>query len=155
MPRRGPLLVAIAAGAVLAGPVTGARASDAGIRATIDAYNHRVAADEARIVAAAAAYDRTRRPAPLVNALTREVRDLRALQGQLVRQPASTARGRRGRDDVVRGLGLIASGYSALAGDVRAAGASRPVTAAQVNAAQAADRRGHNLVVAGLRLLSG
>lgn len=155
MARRGPLLAAIAAGTVLVGPVTIARASDAGIRASIDAYNHRVAADEARIVAAAAAYNRTGRPAPLVKALTGEVRDLRTLQGRLVHQPASTARGRRGRDDVVRGLGLIASGYSALAGDVRAAGARRPVTAAQVSAARAADRRGHNLVVAGLRLLSG
>ncbi len=148
------LRAVVAAGAALAGPVAVAQASDAAIRATIGAYNSRVANDEARIVSAANAYDRNHRPAPLVGALTHEVGDLRALRAKLGRESGSTARGRRGKDDVVRGLGLIASGYSALAGDVRAASAQRPVTATEVNAARAADRRGHNLVVAGLKLLS-
>jgi hypothetical protein len=152
--RRGPLLSAIAAGAVLAGPVAGAQASDSSIRSTIDAYNARIARDEARIVSTANTYDHTRQPAPLVNALNHEVSDLHALRAKLARDSGSTPRGRRGRADVVKGLGFIAAGYTALARDVKAAGANKPVPSSQVNAARAADRRGHNLVVAGLKLLS-
>ena len=152
--RRGPMLSAIAACAVLAGPVAGAQASDSTIRATIDAYNARIAKDEARIEKAAAGYDRTRHATPLVNALNHEVGDLHALRTKLARDSGSTAHGRRGTADVVKGLGLIATGYTALARDVKAAGANKSVPTSQVNAARAADRKGHNLVVAGLKLLS-
>ena len=84
------LLSAIVVGAMLAGPVAGAQASDSTVRATIDAYNTRVAKDEARIVDTAATYDKTRNATPLVNALHREVRDLRALKAQLGRESGST-----------------------------------------------------------------
>jgi hypothetical protein len=151
--RRGPLLSSIAACAMLAGPVAGAQASDSTVRSTIGAYNGRIAQDEARIVNTAATYDKTRNATPLIDALNHEVRDLRALKGKLTRQSGSTARGRRGRSDVVKGLGLIATGYTALARDVRAASAQKPVTTGEVNAARTADRRGHNLVVTGLKLL--
>jgi len=151
--RRGPLLSSIAACAMLAGPVAGAQASDSTVRSTIDAYNGRIAQDEARIVNTAATYDRTGDATDLIGALTREVRDLRTLQGKLARESGSTARGRRGRTDVAKGLGLIATGYTALARDVRAASAQKPVTPGEVNAARAADRRGHTLVITGLRLL--
>lgn len=154
MSRRARLLSAIAACGVLAGPVSAALASDSTIRATIDADNARIGGDEAGIVRAASAYDRNHRSAPLIAALNREVRDLRALQARLARQSGSTARGRRGKQDVVTGLGLIAAGYAGLARDVRAASAHMPVTAGEVRAARAADRRGHNRVVAGLKLLS-
>jgi hypothetical protein len=151
--RRGPLLSSIAACAILAGPVAGAQASDSTIRGTIDAYNGRIANDEARILETAATYDKTRDATPLINALHHEVRDLRALRGKLARESGSSARGRRGRADVVKGLGLIATGYSALAKDVSAASASKPVTNGELEAARAADRKGHNLVITGLKLL--
>jgi hypothetical protein len=152
--RRSPVLSAIAVCAILAGPVAAVQASDSSVRATIDAYNGRIAKDEARIVTTAAIYNKTHRPMPLVTALNHEVGDLRALQGKLAHESATTTRGRNGKNDVVKGLGLIATGYTALAKDVRAAGAQRPVSAAQVSAARSADRKGHNLVVAGLKLLS-
>jgi hypothetical protein len=88
-----------------------------------------------------------------VNALNHEVSDLQALKGKLAGESGSTARGRRGRGDVVQGLGLIATGYTALACDGHAASAAKPVTGAQVSAARTADGKGHNLVVAGLKLL--
>jgi len=151
--RRGPLLSAIATGAILAGPVAGAQASDSTIRSTIDAYNARIAKDEARILKAAATYDKTRQSTPLITALDHEVGDLRALKSRLARESGSSARGRKGKQDVVRGLGLIATGYSALAKDVHAASASKPITNGELNAARSADRKGHDLVVAGLKLL--
>jgi hypothetical protein len=54
---------------------------------------------------------------------------------------------------VAKGLGLIATGYAALARDVRAASAQKPLTTGEVNAARAADRKGHILVITGLKLL--
>jgi Ni/Co efflux regulator RcnB len=151
--QRGSVLSAIAACAVLAGPVAGAQASDSNVRSTIDAYNGRIAKDESRILNTAATYDKTHNATPLVNALHHEVRDLRALKAKLGRERGSTARGRRGRSDVVKGLGLIAGGYNALAKDVRTAGAHRQVTSSQLQSARADDKKGHNLVIKGLRLL--
>lgn len=151
--RRGSLLSAVAACAILAGPVGGAQASDSTIRATIDAYNARIAKDEARVLKSADTYDKTHDATPLVNALHHEVRDLRGLKAKLGHESGSSIRGRRGRQDVVKGLGLIATGYTALARDVHAASASRPVTSSQLATARSADRRGHDLVVKGLKLL--
>ncbi len=92
--------------------------------------------------------------AALVRALRHEVIDLRSLRGKLIRESASTAKGRRGKSDVTEGLGLIASAYAALARDVTAASRSRSVSRAKVLAAVAADRKGRAKLRAGLKLLS-
>lgn len=151
--RRCSLLSPIAVCAVLSGPIAAAQASDTTVRATIDSYNSKILKDESKILSAASSYDQTHNSAPLTAALRHEVSDLHSLKGKLAKESASTSKGRKGKDDVVKGLGLIASGYSALAKDVQAASANKPVTKAQLNAAKAADSKGHKLVVAGLKLL--
>lgn len=109
--------------------------------------------DEGGVLHGVAAYKK-HHASVLVRALRREVTDLRSLRGKLIRESASTARGRRGKSDVTQGLGLIASAYAALARDVAASSRSMSVSRAKVLAAVAADRRGRAKLRAGLKLLS-
>lgn len=152
--RRAPFVSSLAALAILAGPMASAQASDASVRAAINSYNTKITKDEARILRAAATYHKTHRSAGLVAALKKEVIDLRALEHKLARQKASTANGHKGQADVIKGLSDIAKGYGSLAKEVKAASASKPVSAASLRAAQSIDKRGHNLVVKGLKLLA-
>lgn len=151
--RRSVVLSAVGLCAVLAGPLASAQASNATIRATISSYSSRIARDEAGVLRGVAAFKKHHAPV-LVRALRHEVGDLNSLRGKLTRESASSARGRRGKSDVVAGLGLIASAYGALARDVAAASKSMGVSQAKVRAAVAADNRGRAKLRAGLKLLS-
>lgn len=152
--RRAPFAGPLAALAILAGPIGSAQASDASIRAAINSYNTKITKDESRIVTAAATYHKTHRSASLIAALKKEVTDLHALEHKLARQKATTPNGRKGQADVVKGLSDIAKGYGSLAKEVKAASAQKSVSQASLRAAQAIDKRGHNLVVKGLKLLA-
>jgi len=151
--RRYVVSAAVGLCAILAGPLASAHASNATIRATINSYGPKIGRDEVRVLHAVTAYKK-HHAAALVRALRHEVTDLRSLRGKLIRESASTAKGRRGKSDVTEGLGLIASAYAALARDVTAASRSRSVSRAKVLAAVAADRKGRAKLRAGLKLLS-
>lgn len=150
--RRYAVSAAVGVCAVLAGPLASAHASNATIRATISNYSPRLGQDEARVARAVTTYKKHHSSA-LVGALRHEVTDLRALRTKLIREPASTARGRTGKTDVTQGLGLIASAYAALARDLAAASRSRPVSRAKVLGVVATDRKGRAKLRAGLKLL--
>ncbi len=136
-----------------AAPVSAAQASDAGIAATFVAANPHIASDEAAVAKAVKAYNHNHQARPVVRALGHEVGDLRRLARAIGHQRASTGRGRRAKAEIIKGLSLIAGGYSALASDVEKAHAGDPVPSSAVPAAKARARRGRAKLVAGLRLL--
>jgi hypothetical protein len=147
------LAAAVAACAALAGPSGVARASDASIASTFAAASRHLNADEAAVAKAVKRYQRSGRVHPVIAVLGHEVRDIRALRRAINHQSASTRKGRRGKADVISGLSLIGSAYSALASDIRSAHAGHPVPTSKVRAAVARERRGRAKLVAGLRLL--
>jgi hypothetical protein len=147
------VVAAIAACGALVGPAGVAQASDASIASTFAAASRHLNADEAAVAKAVKRYRSSGRVRPVIAVLRREVRDIRTVRRRINRQSASTAKGRRGKTDVISGLSLIASAYAVLASDIRKAHAGHPVATSKVRAAVVRERRGRAKLVAGLRLL--
>jgi hypothetical protein len=138
--------------AALAGPIAAAQASDNDLRTTLNQYSPKIVKDENAVKKGLKEYPKGKSK-PLIRALKHEVSDLHALNKALKAESASSAKGSKGKKDVVKGLGLIASAYSALERDVQAAHGGA-VPASEVNAAVATDKKGRTKLLAGLRLLS-
>jgi hypothetical protein len=137
--------------AVFAGPVAIAQASDNDIRTTLNHYAPKIVKDENAVKTGLSEYPKGK-PKPLERALKHEVSDLHALKKTLSHESASSAKGRKGKKDIVKGLTLIASAYSSLRADVLAVDGGA-VPASQVNAAVATDKKGRTKLLAGLSLL--
>jgi len=148
--RRGVLLAAVMC-AALAGPVAAAQASDNDLRNTLNTYSPKIVKDENAVKKGLAEYPKGKSK-PLIRALTHEVADLHALRKALSQESASTAKGAKAKKDIVEGLGLIASAYSALKRDVQAAHGGK-VPGTEVDAAVATDKKGRTKLLAGLKLL--
>jgi hypothetical protein len=145
------VLSGVAVCAVLGGPVAAAQASDNTLKSTLNAYAPKIKHDEAAVKAGLNEYSKGK-VRPLVRALNHEVADLHALKRALAHESGSSRKGRRAKRDIVQGLGLIASAYTALRQDVQAAHGG-PVPVAEVNAAVHTDRQGRTKLLAGLKLL--
>ena len=150
--RRCSVLTGVALCAVLGGGVGVAQASDNTMRATLNAAAPKIVRDENAVGNGLKGYPQGK-IRPLVRALNHEVADLRALQRKLSKEQASSARGKKAKTDIVKGLSLIASAYGALAKDIRIAQGG-PVPKSQVDAAIATDRKGRSKLKAGLNLLA-
>ncbi|MGP0037338.1 MAG: hypothetical protein ACLP4R_22610 [Solirubrobacteraceae bacterium] len=137
--------------AVFAGPVAVAQASDNDIRTTLNLYAPKIVKDENAVKKGLSEYPKGK-PKPLERALKHEVSDLHALKKTLSHESASSAKGRKGKKDIVKGLTLIASAYSSLRADVLAVHGGA-VPASEVNAAVATDKKGRTKLLAGLSLL--
>ena len=138
--------------AVLAGPIAAAQASDNTLRGTLNSFAPKIVRDENAVRNGIIGYPKGR-VKPLVRALHHEVVDLHALSSKLTHERASSARGRKAKANIVRGLGLIAKAYGALRRDVQAAHGG-PVARSKVNAAVRTDKKGRRKLLAGLQLLS-
>ena len=150
--RRFSVLSGVALCAVLVGPVAVAQASNNTLRATLNHYAPKISKDENAVRNGLIGYPRGK-VRPLVRALTHEVGDLRALRNKLKHEKASSAKGRKAKTDIVKGLSLIANAYGALRTAVKAAHGG-PVPKAKVNAAVATDKKGRKKLLAGLHLLA-
>jgi hypothetical protein len=149
--RRCSLLSGVALCAVLVGPIAAAQASDSTLRATLNNYAPKIVKDENAVKSGLAGYPKGK-VKPLVRALNREVNDLNRLKAALTHDSGSSAAGRKAKKEIVKGLGLIASAYSALRADVQAAHGGA-VSKAKVNAAVNTDKKGRTKLLAGLKLL--
>jgi hypothetical protein len=151
--RRYLLSSGVALCALLAGPIAGAQASDSTIITTLNQWGPRIVRDEKAIAKGLTAYTH-HKAKPLEKALGHEVGDLHMLGHALAGESASSATGRKAKGDIVKGLGLIAKAYGALAKDVKAAhGQGVPV--AKVQAAIATDKKGRADLQRGIKLLGG
>ena len=151
--RRRLVLTGVAACAILGGPVAVAQASDNTLRATLNAAAPKIQHDENAVKSGLSNYPKGK-VRPLVRALNHEVADLHALNKKLKHESASSSAGRKAKKDIVRGLGLIATAYTALGNDVKAANGG-PVPASEVNTAVHTDKQGRTKLLAGLKLLGG
>lgn len=150
--RRISVLSGVALCAVLIGPVAVAQASDNTLRATLNNYAPKISKDENAVKNGLIGYPQGK-VRPLVRALNHEVGDLHALRNKLKNESASSAVGRKGKTDIVKGLSLIAKAYGALRTAVQAAHGG-PVPKSAVNAAVATDKKGRQKLLAGLHLLA-
>jgi hypothetical protein len=150
--RRWSVLSGVALCAVLLGPVAVAQASDNTLRSTLNRYAPKIQKDENAVKNGLIGYPQGR-VRPLVRALNHEVGDLHALRNKLSHESASSAKGRKAKTDIVKGLTLIANAYGALRKAVQAAHGG-PVPKAKVNAAVATDKKGRKKLLAGLHLLA-
>jgi hypothetical protein len=146
------VLSGLALCAVLIGPVAVAQASDNSLRATLNSFAPKIVKDENAVRNGLIGYPQGK-VRPLVRALTREVSDLRALKSKLANESASSARGAKGKTDIIKGLTLIANAYGALRRDVQVAHGGA-VPRSKVTAAVNTDKRGRAKLLAGLKLLS-
>jgi hypothetical protein len=128
-------------------PVT----NDDSLRATLNSFGPKIVNDENAVKRGLAGYPKGK-VRPLTRALRHEVGDLNALKSQLFYESPSSPAGAQAKTDIIQGLGLIASGYSALRNDVLAAHGG-PVPAAKVNAAVNNVKNGRKKLQAGLKLL--
>jgi hypothetical protein len=151
--RRSLLSSGVALCALLAGPIAGAQASDSTIIKTLNHWGPRIVNDENAVAKGLTAYTH-HKVKPLVKALNHEVGDLHTLEHQLSGESASTAKGRKAKRDIVKGLGLIANAYGALARDATASHGNG-VPAAKVRAAVATDKKGRADLQRGIKLLGG
>jgi len=150
--RRYSLLSGVALCAFLSGPIAIAQASDNSLRATLNSFAPKIVKDENAVHNGLIGYPQGK-VKPLVRALTHEVSDLHTLKGKLANDAASSAKGAKGRTDIIKGLGLIANAYGALRRDVQAAHGG-PVPRSKVSAAVNTDKKGRAKLLAGLKLLS-
>jgi hypothetical protein len=147
------VLSGVALCAVLVGPLTAARATDNTLRITLNSYAKRILNDENAVKNGVDVQYPSGHWKKLTRALKHEVGDLRGLKAKLVRERASSARGRKAKKEIVRGLSLIATAYEALRQDILAVHGGA-VPASQVNAAIAIDKKGRKKLKAGIHLLS-
>jgi hypothetical protein len=146
------VLSGVALCALFVGGVGVAQASDNTLRATLNAFAPKISKDENAVRNGLIGYPQGK-IRPLVRALNHEVGDLHNLKNKLSHERASSAKGRKAKNDIVKGLSLIASAYGALRSDVQAAHGG-PVPKSKVNAAIATDKKGRKKLLAGLHLLS-
>jgi hypothetical protein len=138
--------------ALVIGGVGVAQASDNTLRTTLNAFAPKISKDENAVKNGLIGYPQGK-ARPLVRALSHEVGDLHNLRNKLNHEKASSARGRKAKTDIVKGLSLIANAYGALRKAVQAAHGG-PVPKSKVNAAVATDKKGRNKLLAGLHLLA-
>lgn len=151
--RRAAAVCLLAGGLTAIGPVTVAQASDASIRATVRSDVPRITASQARIESGLARFQRRHSPAALISAVRAQNRNLGALRRRLAGQAPSSARGRRGKSDIVRGLALIIHSNQVLIRDLHRSAHGRPTPRRELLAAVRTDKRGNRDIDAGGRLL--
>jgi hypothetical protein len=147
------VLSGLALCALLVGPLTAAHATDNTLRLTLNSYAKRIQNDELAIKNGIDVQYPLGHWKKLTRAIKHEVGDLRSLKRKLVPERASTARGRKAKKEIVKGLSLIASAYESLRQDILAVHGGA-VPASQVNAAIAIDKKGRKKLKAGIKLLS-
>ena len=148
--RRFSLLSGVALCAILGGPIAVAQASDNTIKNTLNSFAPKIVKDENAVKSGLKGYPKGRAGRSRAPWTTRW-RPPHA-EVEAVAECASSAAGAKGKKDIIKGLGLIASAYGTLRKDVLAANGG-PVPAAQVNAAVNTDKKGRKKFLAGLKLL--
>jgi hypothetical protein len=145
--------MAVVAAGGLAGPMAGAGASDASIKAAIKSYNGVITSDEGRVLTAIGTAESTGNAAPLQLALVAEERDLHALRSKVAAQSASSPRGRAGKAKFLAGIGSIVKAYRKLGKGVGELKANPAAGRADIKRALTIVKRGRAQLNAAVKLL--
>ncbi|HEV3047379.1 MAG TPA: hypothetical protein VGY13_08475 [Solirubrobacteraceae bacterium] len=138
---------------VLAGPVAGASASRAGIRALIQSWNPKVLVSEGKVVSAVGEYKTSRNPAPVETAIGEAIGTLRGLRQGIEHQRAIRPRVKRAKDDLMDGLREVILAYERLEAAFREKGLSPAAADRNARRANALVQRGQRDLREGARLL--
>lgn len=116
MTRSRSLIAALSAIAALglAGPVSGAAASAAGIKHALKTYQGRVLVAEGHVVSAEGTYTTTKEPAPVVAAIEESVKVLGELRSAVQRQSAARPKIKEAKRLIVTGVGDVITAYGNL-----------------------------------------
>lgn len=146
------LAAALAAAAIVGGPVAAASASDLTIKIALVHAAPGLHRSDLRLRAAFVRYARTHRTGPVVRAIRAQDRDLSALRTRVRRSSASTSGGARGRRDIISGLGLVLRSNFDVNAHLRRQGAAG-LSPAQLRTAERLGQRGERLYRRGITLL--
>ncbi|HEX3691252.1 MAG TPA: hypothetical protein VHV28_16240 [Solirubrobacteraceae bacterium] len=130
-----------------------AQASDATIRSAIKTAVPKIQKSQNKVLKGLTTYQSTHNPTALIKAVKSQNKALNALETKLMSQSGSTANGKKGKADVVKGLRLIVGSNNTLAKELRQSAHHAPVSKAKLKAATAADVKGNRDLNAGTKLL--
>jgi hypothetical protein len=147
------VLAVLAAGAMVAGPIAAANASNIRIALDVQHALPGITRSQLRVKAALEHYSATRSPDRLIAAVRIQDRQLKRLRTRLRRDRASTPKGSRGRRDMLTGLSLILKSNFSINSDLR----RHPILGLTKDEARATTRlarRGNADFRRGLRLVA-
>jgi hypothetical protein len=107
-------ICAAVVGGALAGPVAGASASDASIKAVIKSYNSKILVAEGHALTALGEYKSTGNPANVQSALTQSIDVLSSLKSKIAGQSASSSKVKEGKAKFEKGLAAVIVAYRRL-----------------------------------------
>jgi hypothetical protein len=148
-------LVCIAAlCALLVGPVASASASDASIKKVFKQWDARLLVSEGRLETAFGEYKTIRNAAPVETALSNAIEVLRGLKNRIEHQSAVSARVKKGKAKVVKGLGGLILAYEHLKTAFNVKATSQQAAEEQAQQAKTALKHGAIEFLEGAKLLT-
>lgn len=144
--------LAIVCGAFV-GPVAGASASDASIKAVIKSYNPKILVAEGHVVSAIGAYKQTGNPTSVQAALTKAVGVFQGLKTKIAAQSASQPRVKAGKAKLEKGLQSVIVAYKKLAKAFGEKHASPAMAKAEAKTALSEVKKGRAQLAEGVKLL--
>lgn len=144
------LLLAIG---VLAGPVAGASASDASIKAAFKKYNPKIDIAEGHVLAAVGTYETSHIAAPVETAISESVAVLAGLRADVARQSAGKPRVKKAKQLIVKGLSELISAYGKLKTAFAEKAAEPEAAKIEAAAAVVQTTAGRKQLLAGAKLL--
>jgi hypothetical protein len=150
---RAVLLLAVSA-TVLVGPVSGASASKASIRAALKSYSGKVDEAEGGVLTALGAYKASKEPAPVEAALGKSVTVLKALKAKIATQSASGAKIKTAKTKLLKGLGAVTVAYEHLGTAFSEHGTDQSAAEAEAKAALLKVKAGQKELKEAAKLLS-
>jgi hypothetical protein len=141
-------------GALLVGPVSGASASDASIKAVIKSYTSKIDLAEGHLLSEIGRYAKSGNPTKVDAALGRSIEVFTSLKAKIAAQSASSGRVKRGKAKFEKGLGKIVTAYRRLKTAFGEKKSSPSAAKAEAKKALTAVKSGRRELREGARLLT-
>jgi hypothetical protein len=139
--------------AIVAGPVTGAQASDASIKAAIKKAAPQILISEGHVVSAIGQYKLDRNSAPVQSALQKAIAVLRTLRSKIAAQPAVNPQVKLGKAKLEKGLHSVIVAYESLKSAFGLKLASPEAAKAEATKALETIKKGGKQLAEGVKLL--
>jgi hypothetical protein len=138
---------------VLAGPVSGASASDASIKAAIKSYNSKLLIADGHLETALGKYKKNGNPSEVQTAFKKSIAVLSALESKIAGQKASSPRVKLGQAKFDKGLKSIVDAYEHLSKAIGEKQVSPTAAKAEAKKAASAIDKARVLLKEGAKLL--
>ena len=139
--------------AVLMGPVAGASASSASIKAAIRSYNSKILVAEGHVVTALGEYKTSKNPAGVQTALGASISVIRSLKDKIALQSAGRPRVKRAKAKIEKGLQAVIASYQGLDNAFGEKSVNPEEAKAEATKALAAVKKGRKELLEGAKLL--